>query len=115
MSSNFKPSRVMFIAGVVVALLAAGAAAWAWSARMPRLDPDEQVFEAVDALFTAVRARDDRLLGDCEQRLRNFETAGKLPAPAIGYLNEVIRMARAGKWRPAAEKLYKFMRAQRKT
>ncbi|HVA50806.1 MAG TPA: hypothetical protein VNH11_30970 [Pirellulales bacterium] len=116
--SNKKPSGAGFrvvwaTVGVCLALCAAGAW-WVWSAAPPQLGGDEQVFDTVDALFTAVRARDPRLLDDCEQRLRTYEKDGKLSAPAVSYLDEIIEMARAGKWRPAAEKLYEFMKAQRR-
>ena len=75
---------------------------------------DEEVFKAVDALFTAVTARDEKLLGECEQRLSALKDAGKLPTDAAAYLDSVIRKARDGRWENAAEKLYDFMKAQRR-
>jgi hypothetical protein len=75
---------------------------------------DEEVFTAVDALFTAVTARDERLLGQCEQRLHTNRDAGKLPTEASNYLDGVIRRAKAGAWESAAERLYDFMTAQRR-
>jgi hypothetical protein len=75
---------------------------------------DEEVFKTVDALFTAVTARDEKLLGQCEQRLHALANAGKLPADASSYLDAVIRKARGGGWESAAKKLYSFIRAQRR-
>ena len=103
------------IAGGVALALGAAVVWWASFARPPQLGADERVFDAVDALFTAIRARDERLLADCEQRLSAYEQDGKVSAQAAGYLNDVVVMARAGEWRPAAEKLYDFMKAQRRT
>src|SRR5262245_52372908 len=82
--------------------------------RPPQMGPDEAVFTAVDAVFTAVTARDDRLLGRCEQRLHALIAAGKLPADAGDYLAGVVGKARAGRWESAAERLYGFMAAQRR-
>ena len=106
--------RMTFIVGFVVLL---GAFGWWFFYRSspPRLGGNDEVFDAVDALFTAVRSRDDRLLDGCQQRLQGFERDGKLPAEAARYLDEVLATARAGKRRPAAEKLYEFMKAQRRT
>jgi hypothetical protein len=75
---------------------------------------DGEVFTAVDALFTAVTARDEKLLGRCEGRLQAFKGARKLPAAASDYLDSIIEKARTGHWESAAEKLYGFMREQRR-
>jgi hypothetical protein len=69
---------------------------------------------ACDALFTAVTARDEKLLGQCEQNLRALKDAGKLPTSASYYLDDIIRTARVGGWESAAQRLYSFMRAQRR-
>jgi hypothetical protein len=68
----------------------------------------------VDALFTAVTARDEKLLAQCEQRLHAYRDAGKLPQSAARHLDGVIATARAGSWRPAAERLYSFIQRQRR-
>jgi hypothetical protein len=103
---------------LVVSLAAVGAAAvaivvYVWS-RPPQMGPDEDVFTTVDALYTAVRARDERLLADCEKRLTAYRRAGKLPAAAADHLDGVIATARGGAWQSAAERLYDFMLAQRR-
>lgn len=82
--------------------------------RPPQMGADEEVFTTVDALFTAVTARDEKLLGQCEARLHAQREAGKLPGPAADYLDGVIKKARAGRWESAAETLYDFMKAQRR-
>lgn len=97
----------------VVAVLAVGWVSWAWT-RPPQMGADEATFKAVDALFTAVTARDERLVRECEQRLLAAKDAGRLAPAAWDYLDGVIRRARASRWESAAERLYTFMLAQRR-
>ncbi len=104
--------RVPLIAAGVAVLALGGLLYWWWS-RPPQLGADEEVVRAVDALFTAVTARDEKRLAECERRLRAFRAAGKLPGAAAGYLDGIITTARAGGWESAARTLYDFMRAQR--
>jgi hypothetical protein len=85
-----------------------------WRGTPPQMGDDEEVSKAVDALFTAVSARNEQLLDDCEGRLGTLKEGGKLPAPAAEFLDGVIDQARDGLWRPAAERLYSFMKAQRR-
>jgi hypothetical protein len=75
---------------------------------------DEETFKTVDALFTAVTARDEKLLGQCAQRLNALKGAGKLPADASDYLDGILARARDGRWQSAAERLYDFVRAQQR-
>src|SRR5438309_296095 len=96
--------------GVAVLLVAAG---FFWFRGTPQIGADKDAFRTVDALFTALTARDERLLGDCEKRLTALKNAGKLPADAANYLDGIVQRARAGDWQSAAERLYDFMRAQR--
>jgi hypothetical protein len=85
-----------------------------WFRSPPQLGTDEEAFKSVDALFTAVTARDERLLGQCAQRLHALKDAGKLPRIAADYLDGVIGQAREGRWESAAERLYDFMQGQRR-
>ncbi len=80
----------------------------------PQLAPSEDVFKTVDALYTAVRMKDEKRLGECEQRLHAYRDAGKLPKEASESLDGVIAKARAGSWESATERLYEFMLAQRR-
>jgi hypothetical protein len=106
--------RRIALAAAAITLAAVAAAWYVWWTAPPQMGADAEVFTAVDALFTAVTARDDRLLGGCERRLRALKDAGTLPADAAGHLQRVIQTARAGQWEPAAERLYNFMIAQRR-
>ena len=80
----------------------------------PQMGTSEEVFNTVDALYTAVRNEDEKQLTNCEQRLRATKDAGKLPSSAWNYLSDVIATARSGRWRRAAESLYEFMKVQRR-
>ncbi|MCE9565455.1 MAG: hypothetical protein K8U57_25820 [Planctomycetes bacterium] len=80
----------------------------------PQLTADEEVFKTVDALYTAVRMKDEKRLGECEQRLNAYRDAGKLPKESAEVLAGVIAKARAGSWETATERLYDFMLAQRR-
>jgi hypothetical protein len=85
----------------------------AWS-RAPQIGPDEAVFRSVDALFTAVAARDLPRLEACERRLHDHRAAGRLPPAAADALDAIVAQARSGAWQSAAERLYDFMKAQRR-
>ncbi len=96
---------------VAVAVLAA---VIAYFNRPAQIGASEEVFNTVDALYTAVRNRDEKRLTECEQRLTGYRDAGKLPADAADELSSIITKARGGSWDSAAERLYDFMRAQRR-
>ena len=80
----------------------------------PQMGPDEEVFRTVDALFTAVTGQNEKQLAQCEQRLNGYRDAGKLPPKAAKTLDGIIQTARAGRWQPAAETLYDFMKGQKR-
>src|SRR5260370_593541 len=83
-----------------------------WWGSPPQMGADEDLFKTVDALFTAVTARDQKLLAECEQRFLTLKSAGKVPPEAATYLDNIIGRARTGRWESAAQTLYDFMRAQ---
>jgi hypothetical protein len=97
-------------AGLVVGLIIL----LAYLNRPPQMGTSEEVFTTVDALYTAVRSRDEKRLGECQQRLHGYRDAGKLPSAAAAALDAIIQRARAGGWEPAARQLYDFMFAQRR-
>ena len=80
----------------------------------PQMGADEEVFRTVDALFTALTGQSEPQLDQCERRLKGYREAGKLPPKAAKTLDAIIATARAGKWRPAAERLYEFMKGQKR-
>ena len=84
-----------------------------WS-RPPQMGTSEEVFNTVDALYTAVRNHDDKRMGECEARLKGYREAGKLPESAANALDAIVRKARSGAWETAVSRLYEFMLAQRR-
>lgn len=111
-----RQSRERLAVGVLVGLVAlvGGLAAYHFLSRPPQMGADDEVFDTVDALYTAVGSRDEKRLGQCEQRLNSYRDAGKLPAEPAEYLAGVIATARGGGWESAAKRLYDFMLAQRR-
>jgi hypothetical protein len=79
----------------------------------PQLEADEEVFNTVDALFTALTSRDPSRLDDCELRLNGYRDEDRLAPAASKVLDAVMQQAHAGDWEPAARRLYDFMLAQR--
>jgi hypothetical protein len=95
-------------------LIVSAAALYSVGCGAAQLGGDEDAFGSVDALYTAVTTRRPDLLSQCKARLARLKEQGKLPAPAFSELQPIITQAEQGQWRPAAERLYAFMRQQRK-
>lgn len=96
---------------VIFAVLIGILLAW-W--RPPQMGADEEVFTTVDALYTAVTARNPHLVAQCEMRLDAYRNANKLPPSAAAYLSDVIARTKNGHWESAAQRLYDFMKVQRR-
>lgn len=79
----------------------------------PQMKTDEQVFNTVDALFTALTSRDMSRLDDCERRFKAYQEEGRMSQAVATRLDAVVKQARDGKWEPAAKKLYEFIMGQR--
>lgn len=106
--------RILLIAFLGLAVLLGGYLAYQWFRRPPQMGNDPEVFETVDALYTAVREHDEKRVADCAQRLQVFRDSGVLTPAASRSLNVVIDRTRAGAWEQAAHQLYDFMLAQRR-
>jgi hypothetical protein len=113
-TTNGLTARRAAVAGSVAAVVVFSATWLLWWGRPPQLGANEEVLKAVDALFTAVTARNEKLLGECGQRLHTLKVGGKLSSEASDYLEGIVDTARAGRWQSAAERLYSFMKAQRR-
>ncbi len=113
MATDFasRRQRAVFAAGI----LALAGIAWVVWSRLPppQLEADEQVFNTVDALFTAMTARDRTRLESCEERLIAYHEDGRISDDVAATLDGMIQQARDGKWEPAAKSLYGFMLGQR--
>src|ERR1043166_7315566 len=84
---------VFIAAGLLLVLVVVLIVSWRST---PQMGADEDVFNTVDALFTAITAHDEKLLIDCEQRLKGYRAAGRLPEDAADPLDGIIAKARAG-------------------
>jgi hypothetical protein len=100
----------------ILAGLALLVAAWWLLGRrsQPQMGSSQEVFQSVDALFTAVTAKNEEWLMNCEERLRAQHEGGALSAAAWKRLERIIAQARAGQWEPAASTLYTFIEGQRR-
>lgn len=107
--------RTKVAAGLLGLLAVAIGVGFYWFGGPPQMNGDDDVFRTVDALFTAIRASDERLVEDCQRRLRAYGEQGRLSRPAAAYLDDLIALARDGNRRLAAERLYQFMKGQRRS
>ncbi len=115
MAGEPKTTRNRMAPRAAVAVLAVLGAIWffgRWDP--PQIGSDQEAVRSVNALFTAVTARDDKLLGECEHRLHALKDAGKLPDKSSAFLNGVIIEARDHGWESAAQALYDFIKGQHK-
>ncbi len=112
-SNGSTNKRAVIIGAGVAVVVLVGLLIWWWT-RPPQMGHDEDVIKTVDALFTAVTAGDEKLLGQCEQRLHTYKDAGKLSPDASTYLDGIITTARESRWEAAAERLYNFVRSQQR-
>ena len=85
-----------------------------WWGKPPQIGADKEAIRTVDALFTAFTSRNTRRLSLCEEHLHALRDGGELPSNAAEYLDGLIKMARGGNWRGAAQKLFAFMKAQQR-
>lgn len=81
---------------------------------VPQVLTDESVFKELDALYTAVTARQKNLLHDCRIRLTKLNQEGRLSETGFKTVADIITEAENDRWSDAAQHLYDFMRAQRK-
>lgn len=79
----------------------------------PQLKTDDQVFTTVDALFTALNAKDHSRLQECNRRLQAYHDQGKTSKAVATRLDAIVKQAEDGQWEPAAKKLYAFILGQR--
>jgi hypothetical protein len=108
----FKQKTLLTLCGLLAVLI--GIRAWFGLRTQPQLPASEEVFKSVDALFTAVTARDESRLAACEERLARYHQSAELSDAAWKRLKAVIATARGGQWEPAARRLYDFMHGQRR-
>lgn len=104
-------ARVFSTAAIAAALLLAVSGC----SRVPQVVDDEAVFGEVDALFTAVTSKRPQLLAECRTRLTKLHADERLSDEGFDSLRDLIETCEEGEWDTAAQRLYDFMRAQRKS
>ena len=82
---------------------------------VPQVVNDEAVFKELDALFTAVTSQRRNLVDDCRGRLTKLHGEGRLSDAGFVAVTKIITETEQNQWTDAAQHLYDFMRAQRKT
>lgn len=83
--------------------------------RQPDIGPNEAVWKELEALYTAVNSPSRvELLAESSVRLEQLHADGQLNESVHRLLTEIIDQAERGERRPAAERLYALMRAQRR-
>ncbi len=112
--SSGKRNQIL-IAGTALLSIALLISWWVFSSRPPQIGSDEEVFKAVDSLFTAVTSRNQDLVTQAEKRLVSLNQSGKLPAEPFAYLDGIIKEVQQGEWQTSAEKLYGFMLKQERS
>ncbi|HTQ39124.1 MAG TPA: hypothetical protein VMJ32_08845 [Pirellulales bacterium] len=78
----------------------------------PNVGSDKKVLQQVDALFTAVRVKDSRLLDRCATQLADLKAKGELPDDAATTLTQIVATAHSGDWQGATENLLWFIQGQ---
>lgn len=107
-------SRYLVAVIGVVTILLIGLTYWAWT-DTPQLADDDDVYASLDALFTAVTARREPLIVNCESKLVVLHSEGKIPEQAWTRISHVIELAKAGQWESSARELYRFIERQKRT
>lgn len=100
--------------GVALTAIAIAVLFFCWPSSAPQIGPDEEAFHTLDALFTAITSRNHDRLASSETRLRSLREQGRLPAQAADRIDAIIADARTGQWQPSAERLYEFIKGQRR-
>lgn len=80
----------------------------------PQVLEDEAVFKELDAMFTALNSRKIELVEDCRKRFSALNQERRLSDAGYQAIDRIAARGVAGEWQPAAEELYRFIRAQRK-
>ncbi len=80
----------------------------------PQVLNNEEVFTSLDALWTAVTSQKLERLQSASDRLQELRDSGDLSESGWNAISPIIEQASSGQWEPAARRLKKFIRAQRK-
>lgn len=81
----------------------------------PQIGPDDESFQAVDALYTAVSLRDQARTEQCGKTLEMLHAQGRLPESAYRKLHAIATAAPRDResWEGVRVALRDFIRGQR--
>lgn len=88
--------------------------AFAGCNRVPQVLSDEAVFGELDALYTAVTTKRPDLLKECQRRIANLHDEKRMSDAGYKEVQAIVTLSEQNKWSSAAQRLYDFMRGQRK-
>ncbi len=102
------------VARLFLALALIGLMTFAGCNSVPQVLSDEAAFGELDALYTAVTSKRRNLLSDCQKRITKLHDEKRMSDAGFKEVEAIIALAEEDEWTPAAERLYTFMRGQRK-
>lgn len=102
--------RVIAVLPLFAALVLFGAGC----SQAPQVADDSAVFNELDALYTAVTSKRRDLLDACRERMTKLHDDKRISDAGFAEVSAVVALADEDKWMDSAERLYTFMRAQRK-
>lgn len=97
-----------------LAMIVGVTAYWLCNRSQPQMKYDSEVFNTVDALFTAITSRNPDRLAACNERLDRYEAEGRLTGAVATTLDQIVAQAQSGEWEGAGKRLYAFMLGQRR-
>ena len=102
---------------VVVALIGVvlfgGWLAWRYYTVPPQLQASAAATKTLDALFTALTARDSVKLKACMERIEGHSAAGHIGTKGLAEVRHCSQLAEKGAWEEAAKRLYWIVYDQR--
>lgn len=106
-STAFQNSPARYSIGIaLVVVLVVGYQAWRYYSMPPKLQASSEATKTLDAMFTALTARDSTKLAACMDRIEQHFAAGKLGRKATAQLRYCAELASEGSWEQAAKHLY---------
>ena len=80
--------------------------------RPAQIGGDKNAVKAVDALYTAVGLRDQKLVAECAARLKGLRDEDKISETAFNSLESIVAEAKDEKWESSQNHLIQFLEGQ---
>ncbi len=105
-ASQHGPLRIFLIGLAAVLVVLLGGVAWHYYSTPPQLQASPAAAKTLDAMFTALTARNPDKLSACMERIEAYRQDGQLDARAVAELRTCHDLATSGSWEQAAKRLY---------